>query len=203
MLSSEKRALLDEDNHSECTRVLNDSSYEQTSWKSESCPKRSRTLAYWYCADRTFAPFHRSGLLVRPSGTRNLPPVNTGSECLGTAFFSLRILLLLEAICQVSKQQLAQRLSIDRANMVALLYVLEPREFIERQADPLDRRRHVVKLTTGGQEKLQQIRRAREEVDEAFLAGLDNGEQETLHQLLVKLFISLTDLSSTRKLYFS
>ena len=108
------------------------------------------------------------------------------------------ILLLLEAIGQASQQHLAQTLMIDRANMVALLDVLEQRGFIERQADPLDRRRHIVKLTAVGQVELQQIRQAREEVDEAFFAGLDNKEQETLHRLLVKLFISLTEQSSER-----
>jgi DNA-binding MarR family transcriptional regulator len=108
------------------------------------------------------------------------------------------ILLLLEAIGQASQQHLAQILTIDRANMVALLDVLEQRGFIERQADPLDRRRHVVKLTAVGQVELQLIRQAREEVDEVFFAGLDNEEQETLHRLLVKLFISLTERSSAK-----
>ena len=108
------------------------------------------------------------------------------------------ILLLLEAIGQASQQHLARILTIDRANMVALLDVLEQRGFIERQADPLDRRRHVVKLTAVGQVELQQIREAREKVDEDFFAGLDNKEQETLHRLLVKLFISLTEHSSER-----
>ena len=103
------------------------------------------------------------------------------------------ILLLLEAIGQASQQHLAQVLTIDRANMVALLDVLEQRGFIERQADPLDRRRHVVKLTAVGHVELQQIRQVREEVDEAFFAGLDSKERETLHWLLVKLFISLAE----------
>jgi MarR family transcriptional regulator, lower aerobic nicotinate degradation pathway regulator len=108
------------------------------------------------------------------------------------------ILLLLEAIGQASQQHLAQILTIDRANMVTLLDVLEQRGFIERQADPLDRRRHVVKLTAVGHVELQQIRQAREEVDDAFFAGLDNEEQETLHRLLVKLFISLTEQPSAK-----
>jgi MarR family transcriptional regulator, lower aerobic nicotinate degradation pathway regulator len=107
------------------------------------------------------------------------------------------ILLLLEAIGQASQQHLAQTLTIDRANMVTLLDTLEEREFIERQADPLDRRRHVVKLTASGQEALQQIRQARAKVDAAFFAGLDNEEQETLHLLLVKLFKSLNTNQET------
>jgi DNA-binding MarR family transcriptional regulator len=111
------------------------------------------------------------------------------------------ILLLLEAIGQASQQHLAQQLSIDRANMVTLLDVLEQRGFIERRADPLDRRRHVVKLTAAGQGELQQIRQARAKVDDAFFAGLSNEEQETLHRLLAKLFISLTQQPSTKELH--
>lgn len=110
------------------------------------------------------------------------------------------ILQLLEASGQASQQYLAQRLSIDRANMVALLDVLELRGFIERQTDPLDRRRHVVKLTAVGQEELHKILQVRGEVDEVFFAGLDNEEQETLHRLLVKLFLSLTAHPSAQKL---
>ena len=108
------------------------------------------------------------------------------------------ILLLLEVIGQSSQQHLAQILMVDRANVVALLDVLEQRGFIERQADPLDRRRHVVKLTAVGQVEFRQVLQAREEVDEAFFVGLDNKEQEMLQQLLVKLFISLTQVKQER-----
>jgi DNA-binding MarR family transcriptional regulator len=111
------------------------------------------------------------------------------------------ILLLLEAIGQASQQYLAQTLTIDRANMVALLDALEERGFIERRADPRDRRRHVVTLTAVGQGELQRIRQVREEVDSAFFAGLDGEEQETLHRLLVKLFVSLTEQPSTQTLH--
>ena len=108
------------------------------------------------------------------------------------------ILLLLEAIGQASQQQLAEQLSIDRANMVALLDVLQQRGFVQRQSDPRDRRRHLVKLTTVGHVEIQRILHAREEVDEAFFAGLDSEEQETLGRLLVKLFNSLTEQPSAR-----
>ena len=110
------------------------------------------------------------------------------------------ILLLLEAIGQASQQYLAQTLTIDRANMVALLDTLEERGFVERQADPRDRRRHVVTLTAIGQGELQRIRQAQEEINSTFFAGLDGEVQEKLHQLLVKLFVSLTEQPSTQTL---
>jgi DNA-binding MarR family transcriptional regulator len=108
------------------------------------------------------------------------------------------VLLLLEEVGQASQQHLAQTLSIDRANMVALLDVLERRGFIERTVDPCDRRRHVVKLTAAGREELHQIRQAEEDLNEEFFGGLDKEEQATLHELLVKLFTSLIEQESTR-----
>ena len=106
------------------------------------------------------------------------------------------VLLLLEAVGRASQQHLARTLATDRANMVALLDALEQRGFVERRADPLDRRRNAVELTAVGREVLRRMRRAREEVDDAFLAGLDDEERETLRRLLVKLFVSLTEQRS-------
>ncbi len=108
------------------------------------------------------------------------------------------VLLLLEEIGQASQQHLAQTLSIDRSNMVALLDVLEQRGLIERAVDPRDRRRHVVKLTVVGREEMHKIRQAEEGMDEAFFSGLDKEEQEALHELLVKLFTSLIEQESTK-----
>jgi DNA-binding MarR family transcriptional regulator len=108
------------------------------------------------------------------------------------------VLLLLEEIDQASQQHLAQMLSIDRANMVALLDLLQERGLIERATDSLDRRRHLVKLTAIGRQEMQQIRQAEEGLDEALFEGLDTEEQTDLHRLLVKLFNSLTHKIDTK-----
>lgn len=105
-----------------------------------------------------------------------------------------RILLLLEEIDQTSQQQLAQILTIDRTNMVDLLDLLEQRGFVERTPDPVDRRRHAVKLTSRGREEVRQMRQAVDKFDqEEFFVGLDSQEQATLHALLIKLFTSLSE----------
>jgi DNA-binding MarR family transcriptional regulator len=109
------------------------------------------------------------------------------------------VLLLLEAIGQASQQQLAQTLNIDRANLVSLLDLLEERGLLERAPDLLDRRRHVVKLTEAGREQMRQIQQAEADLNQTFFAGLDQGEQADLHRLLVKLFTSLIEPSSTRE----
>ena len=66
-----------------------------------------------------------------------------------------------------------------------------------REAAPNDQE----PLNTSTCNYLQQIRQAREEVDDAFFTELDNEEQETLHWLLVKLFLSLTEWSSTKEVH--
>ncbi len=105
-----------------------------------------------------------------------------------------RILLLLQEIDQASQQQLAQLLTIDRANMVDLLDLLEQRGFVERAQDPVDRRRHAVKLTSSGREGIRQMRQAVDKLDqEEFFVSLDSQEQATLHALLIKLFMSLIE----------
>ena len=104
------------------------------------------------------------------------------------------ILFLLEEIEQASQQQLAQRLDIDRANMVELLDLLEKRGFVERTQDPADRRRHAVKLTASGREGIRQMRQTVDTLDQKeFFVGLDGQEQATLHALLSKLFKSLIE----------
>ncbi len=104
------------------------------------------------------------------------------------------ILLLLQEMDQASQQQLAQLLTIDRANMVDLLDLLEKRGFVERTQDPVDRRRHAVKLTASGRQVERQMRHAVDTFDqEEFFVGLDSQEQATLHALLIKLFTSLIE----------
>ena len=104
------------------------------------------------------------------------------------------ILLLLEEIDHASQQQLSQALTIDRANMVDLLDLLEQRGFVERSKDPGDRRRHAVKLTASGRVTIRQMRQAVDTLDqEEFFVGLDSQEQATLHTLLLKLFKSFLE----------
>jgi MarR family len=47
-----------------------------------------------------------------------------------------------------SQQGLADALSLDPSNVVGLLNELEERDLVVRRRDPLDRRRHIVELST-------------------------------------------------------
>jgi len=56
-----------------------------------------------------------------------------------------------------------------------------------RKRDPDDRRRHVVKLTTGGRKALGKMRTIVRKLEDEFLAPLDSSQREALHALLVRL----------------
>ena len=58
---------------------------------------------------------------------------------------------------------------------------------VERRRDPNDRRRQMVKLTPAGRRQLTEFRKIVEEIENDFLAALDEGERATLHDLLLRV----------------
>jgi DNA-binding MarR family transcriptional regulator len=73
---------------------------------------------------------------------------------LGARGLSLRSVLVLACLSEDgewSQQQVADRVAIDRSDMVKLIDQLEALGLVRRRPDPLDRRRHVLSLTAEGQ----------------------------------------------------
>src|SRR5919198_207904 len=58
---------------------------------------------------------------------------------------------------------------------------LEERQLVERQRDPKDRCRHVVKLTAEGKDQLERLRAITNRIEEEFLAPLSAEDRQTLH----------------------
>jgi DNA-binding MarR family transcriptional regulator len=83
-----------------------------------------------------------------------------------------------------SQLEAAQRLSIDRTTMVALLDELEAKGLVARSADPADRRRNIVVLTPAGRECLVGASRATDEAERAFLAPLGETDRQRLREML-------------------
>jgi DNA-binding MarR family transcriptional regulator len=86
----------------------------------------------------------------------------------------------------LSQQILGEVLSLDPSNVVGLLNELEERGLITRRRDPSDRRRHIVELSTAGEEALTVAYVRVGLAEDSLLAALSAEERATLYDLLVR-----------------
>jgi DNA-binding MarR family transcriptional regulator len=82
------------------------------------------------------------------------------------------------------QQGLTDALSLDPSNVVALLNELEDRGLLVRRRDPSDRRRHIVELSSVGEEELAAAYARLARVEDELLGRLSSDERATLCELL-------------------
>jgi len=87
----------------------------------------------------------------------------------------------------ISQRELSDRLSVDPADLVSVIDMLERHGYVERHRDPDDRRRYALHITTGGRRALREHRTRREEVHESLLEALTADERSQLRTLVLKL----------------
>ncbi|HEV2237047.1 MAG TPA: MarR family transcriptional regulator [Ktedonobacterales bacterium] len=105
----------------------------------------------------------------------------------------LSALLDLAQAGATSQKQLGEFAHVDPRNLVAILDALEARALVERVPVPADRRRSGIRLTDGGARLARELRATGAALERDFLAALNQAEQDTLHQLLVKLYRGISD----------
>ena len=86
-----------------------------------------------------------------------------------------------------SQRELAEYLSLDASQVVALVDALETRGLVTRVPDARDRRSNAIIATDAGRTLHATARIAAREAENASLAALDPAERETLRSLLKRV----------------
>ncbi|MGW3540042.1 MarR family winged helix-turn-helix transcriptional regulator [Nocardia niigatensis] len=128
---------------------------------------------------------HPAGLLRHP--TYALGKLHKAMHTqLGTPLREHWVLTYLAERSEISQQEMADAMEIDRSEVVRLIDSLEKAGLVTRNRDPHDRRKYRLAITAAGN-------RLREETDakifaatDVLLARLTPTERETLHRLSLK-----------------
>ena len=133
-------------------------------------PARLRRLASWQA--------NKVSILGARMTARHMPL---------TARSDFAVLAALEEYGALSQADLGRRLGLDRNEVSGIVTRLASGRYVDRQADPADRRRNVVTLTESGKRHLEEIQRHADAAQDELLAGLDPAERRQLNELLAKL----------------
>ena len=94
------------------------------------------------------------------------------------------VLQVVSALAPVSQREVSDRLMLDPSDLVGLVDILERARYVERQRDPLDRRRYALEITTAGELAVVRLKQVAEEATEEVLAPLDPAERGQFAELL-------------------
>lgn len=99
---------------------------------------------------------------------------------------SVLVLACVDEGNSASQQEVAERVCVDRSDLVKLLDRMEVDGLLVRKRDPIDRRRQVPALTTQGRRALRRARAIVDDVHAQVLSNLSADEQQLLGNLLRK-----------------
>ncbi|WP_243707874.1 MarR family transcriptional regulator [Micromonospora sp. KC606] len=102
----------------------------------------------------------------------------------GARGYHYRVLAALQEFGPASQAELGRRCRMDRSDVVVAVTELEGQGFVERAADPADRRRNTVTITRAGTQQLRRLDRTLDKVQDELLAPLSATERQTLVALL-------------------
>ena len=115
---------------------------------------------------------YRLGYLLKHAQQRLLQAAAPVMAEFGIDGRELSVLAVLGGDSELSQQEAARELGVDRTTMVALVDMLEAKGLVSRQRSVQDRRKNIVRLTEHGLQCLDGAGRARDEVERQFLAPL-------------------------------
>jgi DNA-binding MarR family transcriptional regulator len=106
---------------------------------------------------------------------------------LGLKARSYAVLSLAASGLEPTQRELAEFLSLDASQIVALVDHLEKENLVERRPAPADRRTNVIVATASGRQKYARARDVARDTEEESLSALTMAEREELRRLLSKI----------------
>jgi DNA-binding MarR family transcriptional regulator len=129
--------------------------------------------------------FHPAGLLQFPTYVFGKLHKSMHAQ-LETSLREHWVLTYLSERTEISQQEMANALEIDRSEVVRLIDSLEKRGLVTRARDPEDRRKHRLAITAAGDRTRAETSVKIREATDVLLARLTPAERETLHRLALK-----------------
>lgn len=137
--------------------------------------------------DEPFPPpgYHPAGLLKHP--TYALGKLHKAMHTnLDTPLREHWVLTYLTERAEVSQQEMANAMEIDRSEVVRLIDSLEKAGLVTRTRDPEDRRKYRLTITAAGERLRAETNEKILEATDVLLFRLSPAERETLHRLSLK-----------------
>ncbi|GAA4233635.1 hypothetical protein GCM10022254_36530 [Actinomadura meridiana] len=131
----------------------------------------------------------RATWLVSRAYARSSGLLGSGFETHGQGLrsYHYRLLAALEEWGPASQADLGRKTGIDRSDVTAALTDLESHHLIERSVDPAHKRRKIVTITADGVQRLLELDKVIDGVQDEFLAPLTPAQRRQLITLLSRL----------------
>ncbi|HTF07142.1 MAG TPA: MarR family transcriptional regulator [Asanoa sp.] len=131
----------------------------------------------------------RATWLVSRAHARSSGLLSAGFEAHGGGLrsYHYRLLAALEEWGPVSQAELGRGTGIDRSDVTAALTELESRKLVERSVDPDHKRRNIVTITAAGVERLLELDKVIDGIQDEFLAPLTAPQRRQFINLVSRL----------------
>lgn len=147
-------------------------------------PKTKKNVETSDVADE-YSLSEQIGYLLRLANQRHLEIFQRHMPDLTPTQFSL--LVKLHELGGASQNELGRHIGIDAATTNGVVDRLLKKQFVQAKADPADKRRLKITLTTAGQQELTSAIPVAQNITHQTLEGLSPRETERLIQLLKKI----------------
>lgn len=128
-----------------------------------------------------------AGYLLVKAGVHMGMEFEAAMRNLGLSMRELLVLSFVAGSDRLSQQELSDRIGLDPTLIVGLVDGLEERELVVREKDPGDRRRNVLSVTKAGRNLRDRAITAATNVEDDFLAPLDERERADLRDTLYRM----------------